>query len=231
MFDMETGTTSREYDRNGKVVSRRDYKSTGITPYIEHGLTDDLTLVGRISWLKQSIDTPGAPSSSAKLTELEAGLRYHVFTISGFLVSIQPGLIFHRASTNNSPHTDKETALDKEIALMVGRGFSLFGLPTFISLEGNYIFQDHDRPDEVDGDMTLGFALSDKTFFIVRSLNSTSLGTYPLAPSRVTSSRIGFQLVQRIHPQFSIGGGITQSIAGQNTTKDTLFGLTLWYHL
>ncbi|MDE1173555.1 MAG: hypothetical protein PW790_07765 [Parvibaculaceae bacterium] len=231
IIDLQTSSTDREYDQNGKLVARRNYQKVEVAPYLEHGLTDDLTLVGRTSLLKQSSDVPGGTIASTTITEVEAGLRYHAFTISGMLVSIQPGLIYHTALTDDDPYTSKAGDIDKKIAILLGRSSTLLGIPTFTSTESAYIFHDHNRPDEVKTDVTLGFGSGEGTLFMIKSFNSVSVGTSPLTPSHVISSKLGFQLVERVHPLLSIGGGITQTIAGQNTTKETLFGLTLWYHL
>lgn len=231
IIDFQTSNSNEQYGPSGKLVSRRGYQKIEIAPYIEHGLSDELTLIGRANLLKQSIEIPGSVKASTTINEVEAGFRYHVYTLSDMLFSLQSGLILHTARQGDDAYDSQSGDLDKKFGVLLGRSSTIFGIPSFNSLETSYIFHDHTKPDEVKTDAVLGFGLGEGTLLMIKSLNSFSVGTTPAMPSNINSSKIGVQLMERVHPLLSMGGAITQTIAGQNTTRETLFSISLWYHL
>ena len=93
-------------------------------------------------------------------------------------------------------------------------------------------YRDHDGPAEARADVTLGVKPWAGTMLLLKSLNTTALGSTGVGDS-YTANKLAVSCVQALPEEFAPGVslevGMEQTIAGQNTVDGTTWRLGLWY--
>lgn len=132
--------------------------------YIEHGLTERITLQGKLAW-SRGVEA-GVPYAGRGPAEL--GLRLAVLDSGPTVVSVYAGALVAGDGRNVGYAPPGEGGVDYELRLLAGRSFTVQGRPAFLEaqvarLERAELF------DETRLDLTLGYEPSPRWLLLVQS--------------------------------------------------------------
>lgn len=148
----------KAYDARGRLIETPSYRKFETRAYLEHGLTDWLTLVGEGGYMNfhgasAPLDPLNLLVDEAKaglpfLLPPRAGLRYQglglgafgarirLFVYGDYFVSLEGSL--RAASPAARRFLDMRDALQPDARLLVGRPFEFFGMPGFLDAQIGY---------------------------------------------------------------------------------------------
>ena len=219
------------YNSSGKRRWTSHYRKLEISPYIEHGLSDSLTLVGELAYMEESTNFFGREFEDSGLSRIKLGARQVLGEWNDTLFSVQPLLTFHLLGSADDPAATESGDIDADFGIVLARSEEIFGLPFFSVQEIAYRFRDNGRPDEVRTDITLGMKPRPGTMLLLKSLNEGALKMTSRG-DLYRSSKIGFSVVQELPqadaPGWSMELGMEQTVFGRSTVDGTTVRLALW---
>jgi protein XagA len=187
-----------------------------VTPYVEYGLTDKLTIGGapRYEWLNLSTATGNQPTNG--FSDIDLFARQVLWSDPSSVLSVQ-GLI--SVPTGYDPNANPalgDDQVDLEPRLLFGHGFSLAGWSSFIDLEAAYRFRLSGPADEVRFSASMGTHLTDNFLLLAQSFNIVGMNNE--APGQTDFNLFTFALsgVYDLSPGWAVQlGGFTE-YAGRN---------------
>jgi hypothetical protein len=219
-----------EYDSEGDAQRRNRFTKQEVQPYLEYGLSRDLTLVGSLALTHERSSWLGTTTSDRALSRVEAGARLALGEWQDTYFSVQPLVIWHGAMTQSDPFASQRGDIDGELALTMGQHFELWGLDGFTDNLVGVRVKPSDRPSELKANLTLGLDLSDTSKVMVKSESyATFTETNSPTTSQITSNKLGLSVVQRLDKTVSMELGYMASLSGKNTIKEQSLGFALWY--
>lgn len=148
----------KAYDVRGRLIETPSYRKFETRAYLEHGVTDWLTLVGEGSYMnfrgaasrfdhlnllidaaKAGLPLPFQPPAGPRYEGLGLGAfgaRIRLFAYGDYIVSLEGSL--RAASPAARRFLDMRDALQPDVRVNVGRPFELFGLPGFLDAQIGY---------------------------------------------------------------------------------------------
>ncbi len=188
---LSTGFASARnaFDASGRLVATPPYRKLEARAFLEHGLTDWLTVIGE----GDAMSFHGAPATydvlELLIAEAKAGLpfyapppravkyeglgqgalgaRLRLFEAGDYVFSIEGRL--RAASPQARRYLDMRDPLQVDARLLIGRSFSLFGLKGF--LDGQIGFRSRGQNgDEVRVDLTAGLRPFDSLLLMAQEL-------------------------------------------------------------
>lgn len=224
-------TADERYDAGGNKVWTSRYTKLEISPYVEYGLTGNLTLIGELAWSREKTEYFGTEFRNDDLSRLKAGGRLALGVWEDTLFSLQPLFTLNLAGTGDDPAATESGDIDSELALVLARSETLSGLDIFSVQEIAYRYRDSSRPDEVRADITLGLKPRTGTMLLMKSLNTVAV-TSASNGDRHSTSRLALSVVQALPetlaPGWSVEAGAEQTIFGRSTIHDTTVRIALW---
>ena len=224
--------TDQRFDSQGNKRWTSQYTKLEISPYVEYGLGESLTLIGEAAWTRETTDYFGTEFKNEHVSRLKAGARLTLGTWRETLFSLQPLATLNLMETGDDPAATKSGDMDAELALVLARSGTLYGLDVFSVQEVGYNYRDRSRPDEMRADITLGLKPWPGTMFLLKSLNTAAIK--PTASGQLyRASKLAVSAVQSlpewIAPGWSIEAGMEETIAGRSTVDGTTAKFALWY--
>jgi protein XagA len=139
-----------------------------------------------------------------------------------------PGQATLRDATNARSRIFLDTGhgLQADARLLVGRTFTILGLPAFSSLAIGYR-SPGGFGHEIRADATLGARPVDKLLVLLQTFNISAVHTAPLYPTR--SSKIALSAVYDVTPSIAVQVGGIVGLPGVNTTTERGIISALWY--
>ncbi|MCF8470837.1 MAG: hypothetical protein K9G30_08630 [Parvibaculum sp.] len=224
--------TDQRFDGEGKKRWTSRYTKLEISPYMEYGLAENLTLVGEAAWTRETTDYFGTTFKNEDVSRLKAGARLALGTWQETLFSLQPLATLHLMEAGDDPAATKSGDMDAELALVLARSGRLLGLDVFSVQEVGYNYRDRSRPDEMRADITLGLKPWPGTMFLLKSLNTAAVKR-TASGQLYRASKLEVSVVQSlpewIAPGWSIEGGMEETIAGRSSVTGTTAKFALWY--
>lgn len=222
----------REFNATGNAVSRPRFRKIELEAYLEHGLTEDLTLVGKLARSSEQTKVFNLTFTDTQFRRLELGARYFVYEWESqeTLYSVEPIIGLHLATESNDPVASRSGDVDFELAVTIGRPFSLFGWQGFSDTRTAYRYRPGNRPAEVRADVTLGVRPVEDWLVMLKSANHQSFGTSIPRGGHTRHARMDLSVVHQVVPELSIEVGAFRSLHGVNTLKETGLKLGFWYH-
>lgn len=225
-------SAGERFDAGGTKRRTSRYTKLEISPYTEYGITNWLTLIGEAAWSRQETEFFGTKHSDENFTRLKTGGRISLGDWQETRFSFQPLATLHLASTSDDPSATKSGDVDFELGVVLARGDTVWNMEMFSVQEIAWNYRDRGRPAEARADVTLGAKPWADTMLLLKSLNTTALGSTDVANS-YRANKLAFSLVhalpEHLAPGVSLEMGTERTIAGQNTVSGTTWRLGLWY--
>lgn len=148
----EHQAADEDYDADGDAIGRLlDRVEDNATIYVEHGLTDRLTLQGKAGFTKGE---DGAFDYEGR-GPIELGLRAGLWRSESAVVSAYAGVAFAGEGLNAQYAPPGAGDVDVEARLLAGRSGRLAGMPVFGEVQAGGVIR-RGLPDEARLDATLG---------------------------------------------------------------------------
>lgn len=219
----------RTFDQTGNAVSRGRFKKVETQIYIEHGLTERLTLVGEAARSTDKSEAFGREFTDTQFRRLELGARAYLFTWEETLYSVDAMAILNASSGGDDPAASQSGDLDYEFAVDTGAPIMFMGLFGFSAQRFAYRYRPGIRPSVASADATLGLNWGPDWITMLKSSNEYSIGRTPSPRGHYWSSKAEFSVVHRLQPGFAIEAGAFRTFVGRNVLKETGLKLALWY--
>ena len=160
-----------DFDRNR--VSLPHLRDDYLTVFVEHGITDRLTLQAKASY------TDGRDQfvSYSGRGPFEAGLRYTLLNAAHTVVSVYAGGIAPGVGRNAEYAPANQGNGDGEIRLLVGRTGSVFGRDVFVDAQAAHLFRSGALADETRLDLTSGAYVTPKWLVLVQGYAGKTEGS------------------------------------------------------
>ncbi|PKQ02850.1 MAG: hypothetical protein CVT73_17110, partial [Alphaproteobacteria bacterium HGW-Alphaproteobacteria-12] len=203
-----------------------------VSPYAEYGVTNWLTLIGEAAWSRQKTEFFGTEHADEDFTRLKAGGRISLGDWQKTRFSFQPIATLNLATTSDDPSATRSGDIDLELGLVLARSDTVWNMEMFSVQEIAWNYRDRGRPAEARADVTLGVKPWGGAMLLVKSLNTTALGSTAGGDSyRANKLAVSFvhALPEKVAPGVSLEAGMDRTIAGQNTIHGTTWRLGLWY--
>lgn len=219
------------YDSVGKVVRHSEYRKAEIAPYLEYGLTGNLTLVSSLALTRDSTNYFGVKFTQQSISRVELGARVDLGEWQETRFALQGLAVRHGATAGDDPFSSRRGDIDGEMGLFMGRNFTLFGMEGFTDTYGAYRYRPAGRPGEARLNVTIGVKPLAETMLMVKSESFASIGKVGIenAVQRVAASKVGLSVVQQVYKDVSLELGAMRTVAGQNSLRETTLTLGLWY--
>lgn len=221
-------------DRNKQDQQR--YTKWELTPYLEYGLTDWLTLGAQPSFQHvESKDNDGGTSRNSGLADTEIFLRERLWQQDGSVFSIQQWVKVPGGYDKRDMPGLGYGQVDAELRLLYGWGGTAFGLSVFIDGEAGFRKRWESPADEVRMDLTAGIRPIPRLLLMAQSFNTIGLRNadrggplvLPSAPD-YDLHKIQLSAVVDLDERFSLQLGGYKDIAGRNTGSGSALLAALW---
>ncbi len=220
---------TRTFDRAGKPVVAPPYRKEALSAFAEYGVTDWLTAIVAPSLAHMDSGSPA--KSFIGSDESAFGARLRLFGTATRAVSVQalvePPLGARRDATTEAAFGGPHAAA-VDLRLQYGEVFSLFGWPSFATIEPGVRLRGSGWPDEARLDLTAGFRPRANILVLLQSFNSAAGGAGVLIP-RTSYSKLQGSIVFDLSSRVALQVGGLRTIAGRNAAREVgPFG-ALWY--
>lgn len=219
----------RAFDPTGNAVSRGRFKKVEAQIYVEHGVTEWLTLVGEVARSTDKTEAFGRQFTDTEFRRVELGTRAYLFTWEETLYSLDTIIALHAASGGDDPAASQSGDVDYEFALSTGAPFEFMGLHGFNAQRMAYRYRPGIRPSEVSVDATIGLNWGPDWITMLKSTTENSIGRTPSPRGHYWSSKAEFSVVHRLEPGFAIEASTFRTFLGRNVLKETGFKVAFWY--
>lgn len=219
---------SRRFDQTGVAVPTPTYRKADAGGYIEYGLTSWLSLIAAPTL---SHENGSAATNSVTGSDSSAfGARLQVFGSSDAVVAVQA--LIQPPMGSQSPASEiadgGARSFSGDFRVMVGRSFSLLGLPAFVEVDPGVRFRADPLPDEARLDLTFGMRPIPRLLILVQDFSAFAHSDGPLIAA-TAYSKLQATLVYDLSPVWSVQAGGFRTIAGRNAIRETGPLAALWY--
>jgi len=236
----------KAYDNNGHLIATPPYRRFETQVYLEHGVTDRLTLVGegaamdfsgaadRTNDLARSIAqakaglpidgviTPGPHYRGLGLGAV--GLRLGLATLGDYVVSAQATA--RAASAQARRFLDMRQTVAADARLLLGRSFMLLGMSSFLDAQIGYRSGGQNGP-EARLDLTAGLRPLPDLLMLAQSFSAIAPrgGCAPV----MAAQKFQFSAVYDVNPSLSLQLGGVVAILGVNSPAERGMFTALWW--
>lgn len=236
----------KAYDRNGRLVATPSYRRFETQLYLEHGVTEGLTLVGegaamdfsgagdRTSDLARSIaqakaglpvdgvSTPGPHYRGLGLGAV--GLRLGLATAGDYIVSAQATA--RAASSQARRFLDMRQTVAADARLMLGRSFQVSGMSGFLDAQIGYRSGGQNGP-EARLDLTAG--LRPRPDFLLLAQSFSAIAPRGGVAPVMAAQRFQLSAVYNVSSSVSVQIGGVIAILGVNSPAERGVFTGLWW--
>ena len=205
IFKVEDEQAGAGFDPGGNRVSIPHLSDDSLSVFMEHGITDRLTLQGKAGLTEgedQFIHYHGR-------SPIELGLRYALVKRSKWVVSLYLGGVYDGVGRNAGYALPSQGNSDVEARLLVGRSFHVKGHPAFLDLEAARLVRSG-LADETHVDATFGVTVVRNWQVFLQSYNGRA-DSRPIAPEW---SKLEASLVWTLN-RWSLQAGWRQTVWGE----------------
>lgn len=220
----------QDYNAQGEKIRRNRFSKRELSPYIEYGLSDKITLVGSMALTQEETSWLGSTISNRGLSRIEAGARFALGQWDDTYFSFQPLLIWHGAMNQSDPYGSQRGDVDGEFGITMGQNFELWGLQGFSDNLVGIRIKPASRLNEVKANLTIGLDFAGGRKIMVKSESYASFTRDTnAAPSQIQSNKLGLSFVQKLDKTVSMELSGMAAVSGRNTINEQTLGFALWY--
>jgi protein XagA len=219
---------TRRFDPWGHAVPTPSFSKVEASGYLEYGVTGSFDLV-LAPTLAHSSDGPATNSVTGSDTSAFGG-RLALFRAPSTIIAVQA--LVQPATANQS---GAEMIADggarsfaSDLRLMIGRSFSIFGLPSFVDIDPGARLRAGPLPTEMRVDATLGVRVRPTLLVLLQDFSSFAPPAGPLVP-RTDYSKLQASLVYDISRTWSVQIGGLRTFSGRNIVRETGPLVAAWY--
>ncbi len=216
-------TTTGGYDQHGRPAGSGSYRTFEFSPYIEYGVTDDLTvgLQPRIDYVNLSYNTGRARQTNAGLAEVNLFARYTLYRWDFDVVSVQGMFGLPGTAGNNQPLVANPWA-EYEARALWGHAFDLTDdIHGFTDVELAYRLSGGHSADQIHLDVSVGI-LPDPDWLILAQVFATkSVRNQTGNGGDYDQVRVQLGVANQIEDDVWLQLGVFRDVAGRKLAKAT----------
>lgn len=220
-------TQTQGFDAEGRPAGRGSYRQIDVSPYVEYGLTDRLTL-GMQPHLQTAWNTTGSGTkTSAALVEFDLFARWTLARHAGDVLALQgmtgvPGAASPPSSQLANRHAQYEARL------LWGHGFRLGSMSGFTDLEAGYRARMGPDANEVRLDATVGVRPARSWLLLAQSFTTLGLRDNRPTGADYTITKLQVSAVYSVSRHVAVQGGFYSELAGRNVSPGNAGLVALW---
>jgi hypothetical protein len=219
----------RQFDPQGNAVSRGRFRKIETQLYVEHGLTERVTLLGQVARSTEQTEVLGLHFTQSDFRRVEAGARVFLFEWEETLYSIDALASLHTAFEGDDPAASNSGDLDFEFGLTTGGATTLFGWEAFSESRVAYRYRPGIRPAEARADISMGVRFTDDWLLMMKSSTQNSVGKTPSPLGHYLWSKGELSVVHTLETGFAIETAAFRTFLGRNALKETGLKVAFWY--
>ncbi|MDE3059527.1 MAG: hypothetical protein KGJ06_00765 [Pseudomonadota bacterium] len=228
--------TSTYYDNEGHKQSEPSYRKYDVNPYVEYGLTDDLTLGANLYLddAHQDAAPGGRDHSNVNLGDSEFFLRARLWQQQGFVVSAEPLIKLPSPESSTARPRLGGTSTDAAMGLSAGYSFQAWGLTHYADLDTQYRYRFGSAHDQVNLAATLGIGLSPRWTIMPQAFMTWRVAA-PANPAFTQSSGDDYNLTQlqlsalyKVRDDLGMQVGGFSDVYGRNTGTGEGVLMAVW---
>jgi len=196
--------------------------------YLEFGLTDKVTLGGKLVYGTSTISNQFESRSASGFSEIEAFVQHQLWSGQrdvGALSII--GALPSRFETGVRPGIEGDGGA-VEARFLYGRDLVSGPQKVFAGIEAGYRKRFGGAADQGRIDITFGFEPSQKILFLVQSFNTLSVRNENNDGADFDVFKAAPSLIWRGGKRWSVQGGVIHEYAGRNLSRGTTYFVGLW---
>ena len=197
--------------------------------HFEYGATDDITFVLDTALQRFSPGDLNFGTSGYRLDKAMAGARVPLMRWANTVLSFE-GLFGTDAVYDNTPRSIFDsTRSAAEARIMLGQNFSMFGLKSFLALEGGGRWRSGPPADEAIFDATLGMAPSPRSLLLLQSFSTASIDDARAPYRRYLLSKAQASAAYRLYGGMWMQAGGFASVAHTHPGAERGGMLSFWW--
>jgi len=203
--------------------------------YLEYGLTDRFTLVGRLSQetrfhqsrvalnKRGSVIRLSVNKVSAALGDSELGMRTRLLSSEGWTLSAQTSLV--RFSVEPNPLLNAEARWGLDNRLMIGRSL---GERTFAEAQLAHRADWTGGREEMRLDLTLGLRPAERWMVMAQTYSAWGEARWSAYPYRYDSHRVHLSVIAPVREGLSLQLGVINSVSTDRMAPERAYMVSLW---
>ncbi len=211
------------YDDDGRLTYDPEFSKTESRLYIEHGLTQRLTLIGNGGLQTLDYLSQKGPVNADGFGGLSLGLQYHIAKRAGDVFALRGSAII-AGSGENIPDADLGSGgHGVELRMLYGRGFSVREQAAFVNIEGAWIYREiSDSPNGYEAEATLGIDIGQRAQLLGQLFFRDTHADYQIPDPILANYNFKAQLssLWKRGPGKAYQISIYQSLGGRNSVKE-----------
>ena len=218
------------YSSQGLVGASTDFSKTESSFYTERGLSDKVAFVGSVSLQQQKFLSGSSVTSYFGLGEASLGLRIKAYQKHGFIMSIQPSMLYTGQNEKFSTLDQRSIAPNAELRALIGYGRTLKNIPVYFDMQIARKFGFETVPNETRVDMTLGMKPWEKIEVTAQAYHSETdlLDQSPRIALPTQSLKGQMSVIYHRSPVTAFQVGIIQTLDGKNIIKERAITAGIW---
>lgn len=212
------------FDDDGRQLDGGYYEKREYATYAEYGLTDRVTLVGRIAWQDVALVEAGIPDSAQGFAASEAGARLLIWRSEPAVLSVQLSGILPGGGENIADRPLGDGGLGAEVRVLAGMAA---GDAVFLEAQPAYRWRDDGYLDEARLDLTAGWRPRADMTVMVQSFSTWSVSDPSTGQRHFSQHKVqaSFGISTRFG-EFHVGGWFTPS--GRNAIDERAVFAAVW---
>lgn len=229
IIQLAVDKADRAYDVDGDAVTPVSFDKTELSIFLEHGLTDRLTLVARPAIQSVQLDQGAATDKAEGLAATELGLRWAFLANGGWVGAVQGGLVMPGAAENALDRGLGEGTTGGEARLLLGKGWGDGARGGWLEGQAAYRAYEGDARDELRLDATLGLRPWRGWAGMAQAYAIASDGTEAPAERSFASLKGQLSVVKDLSSSLSLQAGAVRTLAGRNVVEEEAAFVALWW--
>lgn len=221
---MQVGSYSADtfFDQQGNKRKQATYSRREISPYVEYGFTDAVTIGGKV--FLQQAEQGGQQNSG--IGESELFVRWRTWQRGKWVVSAEQMIKLPSPDSRDDAPLLGGAWMDIGAGLNVGRDFEAWGNTHFASLDVMQRKRFGEPNDQFRAAFTAGFSVNHELQLMPQVFYTQRLGTatpgFTLSNNDdYTQMRVQLSAVYRLTPDVRVQLGAFRDVMGRNTTAGT----------
>ena len=219
-----TDRADLSFDRSGDRVDVGHFHKDEVSAYLEYGLTDRITLTGRLAWQTVERRDGAVLDRATGLAASELGLRYPVWRNAHDVAALQFTALVPGAGENVSNQHFGEGDMAYDLRLLWGRNL---GPDQFAEIQASHRWRDGLDLDEFHLDIAWGWQVTPRWEVLAQGF--TVWNAEPAREARPDFRQHKLQLsAGRRFGSATLHGGIAFTPAGRNAIDERVLFVSLW---
>ncbi|HAQ34597.1 MAG: hypothetical protein CMF74_16895 [Maricaulis sp.] len=208
-------------------AERRDggyYRKQETAVFLEFGLTERITLVGRTAWQDVTRVDHGIVDSARGFAASEAGVRALVWRGERSVLSTQAAIIIPGAGENIADLPLGDGGQGAEIRFLIGH------TPTdsvFLDVQAAYRWREAPFPDELRLDVTAGWRPRERLLLMAQEFSAWSTGELEIGQRPFSQHKLQFSAAWEFD-RGTVQAGVIVTPAGRNAIAEEAIVLSWW---